>query len=82
MLQYRISHLWLYTCVQFNGVSRCGQAWVFLMHHGCSSGLLGPPFPHHSLHNVMFNYPAHGCRFFLVYVHAVYAMLFQQIPLH
>jgi hypothetical protein len=34
-----------------DGVSRCGQAWVFLVHHGCSSGLLGPhpPTLHYTL---------------------------------
>jgi hypothetical protein len=80
MFQYRISYLWLYTCVQFNGVSRCGQAWVFLMHHGCSSGLLGPHSP--TIHYIILcSITLHtAAGFFLVYVHAVYVMLFQQIP--
>ena len=38
-------------CFLVNGIYGSGQAWVFLVHHGCSSGLLGPhpPTIHYTL---------------------------------
>ena len=46
-----------YSVVCTSGYIECGlysgQAWVFLVHHGCSSELLGP-IPHDSLHSSPF----------------------------
>jgi hypothetical protein len=43
----------------YHQIALVGQAWVFLVHHGCSSGLLGthPPTIHYTLHRFILKDP-------------------------